>query len=161
MGKITALSRLFIKAGQKNYLKQFKEAGTKTFAGTITLPHFAQFNFLKNNTKLTGKKLAYAYGAATLATPVFIAATTSGEGSQKAIRNSIIGGSIFGPAGSALAGMVTLDNEANKLEQKRLEQEEEDNYFERMYYEDEEFRNEYEKERQKELEEDQQYDELG
>lgn len=161
MVAVKALSRLFIKAGQKNYLKQFKDAGTRTLAGITTLPHFAQFNFMKDATKLNGKKLGLAYLAATAATPVFIAATTSGEGSQKAVRNSVIGGAIFGPAGSVAAGMLTLDNETNKLEQKLREQEEEDNYFERMYYEDEEFRKEYDEQRQKELEEENQYDELG
>lgn len=161
MGKVSLLSRLFVKAGQKNYLKQFKEASTRTFAGTITLPHFAQFNFLKNNTKLTGKKLTAAYVAATVASPLFIAATTSGEGSQKAIKNSVWGGALFGPVGSAVAGFGTLNNEANKIEQRLREQEEEEHYFERMYYEDEEFRNEYLEELRREQEEDPQYDELG
>lgn len=143
MVAVKALSRLFIKAGQKNYLKQFKDAGARTLAGTITLPHFAQFNILKDATKLSGKKLTYAYVGATLATPAFIAATTSGEGSQKAVNNSIWGGALLGPAGSVVAGFGTLHNETNKLEQRLREQEEDDTYFERMYYEDEDFRNEY------------------
>lgn len=161
MAAVKGLARLFIKAGQKNYLKQFKEAGTRTLAGTITLPHFAQFNFMKDATKLSGKKLAYAYAGATLATPVFIAATTSGKGSEKAVKNSIIGGALFGPLGSILAGAGTLENETNKLEQKLREQEEDDMYFERMYYEDEAFRREYDEQRQRELEEEGQYDQLG
>lgn len=142
MVAIKTLSRLFIKAGQKNYLKQFEEAGARTFVGTITLPHFAQFNVLKDVTRWSGKKLAYGYAGATLATPVFIAATTSGEGSKKAVKNSFWGGALFGPAGSVLCGAGTLEAETNKLEQ-RLREEEEDLYYERMYYEDEDFRNEY------------------
>lgn len=113
-------------------------------------PHAKQINFLRNATNLTGKKLAYAYVGATAATPVFIAATTSGDGSKRAVKNSIIGGAMFGPAGSAAAGIFTLDHETNKIEQRMREEYEEDNYFEYMYNNDEDFRREYEAERLRE-----------
>lgn len=162
MGKVSLLSRLFIKAGQKNYLKQFKEASTRTFAGTITLPHFAQFNLLKNKTNLSGKKLTAAYVATTAATPVFIATMMpTNEASQNALNNSIWGGTFFGPVGSAVGGFGTLNNEADKIDQRSREEYEEEHYIERRCLEDEDFRREYEEERRKELEEESEYDEFA
>ena len=130
-------------------------------------PHTAQFKMLKESGKLKGAKLALAYGAATLATPAYLALVAGhGEGDRsgalRAARTSLIGGLLLGPAGSAIFGMLALDNETNKLEQKRLEQEKQDNYFEYMYYNDEEFRKEYDEQQRKDMEEeDSQYDEFA